>query len=200
MNRSYGIMLCGALVLAATAADAQTPMRIRGTIESVAGDVVMVKTREGREVKVEIDPKTTFAYPKPVKLADIKPGTPMGTTTVPGPDGKLVAREVHVFPADRPIPNEGHRSWDLEPNSNMTNAGVSAAVQVSNGRQLTLTYKDGSQVVLVPENTPVVMAVEGDRTLLKPGEYAFIQAGMNNDGKVIASRIQVSKDGVRPPQ
>ena len=77
-------------------------------------------------MKVEIDPKTTFAYPKPVKLADIKPGTPMGTTTVAGPDGKLVAREVHVFPADRPIPNEGHRSWDLEPNSNMTNAGVSA--------------------------------------------------------------------------
>jgi hypothetical protein len=135
-----------------------------------------------------------------VKLADIKPGTPMGTTAVPGPDGKLVAREVHVFPADRPIPNEGHRPWDLEPNSSMTNAGVSAAVQVANGRELTLSYKDGSQVVLVPENTPVVMAVEGDRTLLKTGEYAYIQAAMNNDGKVIAARIQVSKDGVRPPQ
>lgn len=54
--------------------------------------------------------------------------------------------------------------------------------------------------MVVPENTPVVMAVAGDRSLLKPGEYAFIQARMNNDGKVIASRIQVSKDGVRPPQ
>lgn len=200
MNKVFGALLCGALAAAATVAEAQNPMRIRGTISSVDGDLLMVKTREGRDMKVEIDAKTTFAYPKAVKLADIKPGTPMGTTTVPGPDGKLIAREVHVFPADRPIPNEGHRPWDLEPNSNMTNAGVSAAVQAGNGRELTLTYKGGSQVVLVPENTPVVMAVDGDRTLLKPGEYAYIQAGMNNDGKVIASRIQVSKDGVRPPQ
>ena len=53
---------------------------------------------------------------------------------------------------------------------------------------------------MVPENTPVVMFAEGDRSLVKAGEYAYIQARMNNDGKVIASRIQVSKDGVRPPQ
>ena len=68
----------------------------------------------------------------------------MGTTTVPGPDGKLIAREVHVFPADRPIPNEGHRPWDLEPNSNMTNAAVSAVAASGNGRELTLTYKGGA--------------------------------------------------------
>jgi hypothetical protein len=200
MKKYLGALMFGALAFAVAAADAQTPMRIRGTIASVDGDLLLVKTREGRELKIAIDAKTTFAYPKLVKLADIKPGTPMGTTTVPGPDGKLVAREVHVFPADRPIPNEGHRPWDLEPKSNMTNAAVSAVAQVNNGRELTLSYKGGTQIILVPENTPVVMAVESDRSLLKPGEYAFIQAGMNNDGKVIASRIQVSKDGVRPPQ
>jgi hypothetical protein len=193
-------LLCGALAFAVTAAEAQNPMRIRGTITAIDGNTLQVKTREGRDLKIEIDAKTTYAYPKLVKLADIKPGTPMGTTTVPGPDGKLIAREVHVFPADRPIPNEGHRPWDLEPNSNMTNAAVSAVAQAGTGRELTLKYKDGSQIVVVPENTPVVMSVDGDRSLLKAGEYAYIQAGMNNDGKVIASRIQISKDGVKPPQ
>lgn len=200
MNKVCGALLCGALAFAVTAAEAQNPMRIRGTIASVDGNVLMVKTREGRDMKIEIEPKTRFAYPKAVKLADIKPGTPMGTTAVQGADGKLVARGIQVFPADRAVPNEGHRPWDLEPNSSMTNAAVSAVVQGNNGRELTLTYKGGSQIVVVPENTPVVMAVDGDRSLLKPGEYAFIQASMNNDGKVIASRIQVSKDGVRPPQ
>jgi hypothetical protein len=200
MLRISGILLCGVLALAASVAEAQNPMRIRGTISSVDGDLLMIKTREGRDMKIEIDAKTTYAYPKALKLADIKPGTPMGTTAVTGADGKLVAREVHVFPADRPVPNEGHRPWDLEPNSSMTNASVSAAVQGANGRELTLTYKGGTQTVIVPENTPVVMAMDGDRTLLKPGEYAYIQAAMNNDGKVVASRIQVSKDGVRPPQ
>ena len=200
MGKWFGALLAAALVLTANTAGAQNPMRIRGTIASIDGDVVLVKTREGREVKVSVDEKTTYAYPKLVKLADIKAGTPMGTTTVAGPDGKLIAREVHVFPADRPIPNEGHRPWDLEANSNMTNAAVSAVTQAGNGRELTLSYKGGTQTVVVPENVPVVAAVESDRSLLKAGEYAYIQAGMNNDGKVIASRFQVSKDGVKPPQ
>jgi hypothetical protein len=200
MKNIYGALLCGALALAGAAAEAQNPMRIRGTITSVDGDLVMVKTREGRDMKIELAPNTTYAYPKPLKLADIKAGTPMGTTAVQGADGKLVAREIHVFPAGREVPNEGHRPWDLEPNSSMTNAAVSAVVQGGNGRELTLTYKGGSQIVVVPENIPVVMAVDGDRSLLKSGEYAYIQASMNNDGKVVASRIQVSKDGVRPPQ
>jgi hypothetical protein len=200
MQKILTAVICGALLVAATSANAQLAMRIRGTIAAIDGNTVLVKTREGREVKVEIEPATTFAYPKAIRLADIKPGTPMGTTTVPGADGKLIAREVHVFPADRPIPNEGHRAWDLEPNSNMTNAAVSAVATAGSGRELTLKYKDGSQTVLVPEGTPVVMAVDGDRSLVKVGEYAYIQAAMNNDGKVVASRVQVSKDGVKPPQ
>jgi hypothetical protein len=200
MNKFYGALLCGALALAATAADAQSNMRIRGTISAVEGNTLAIKTREGRDMKVEIAPDATFAYPKVVKLADIKPGTPLGTSAVPGPGGKLIARELHVFPADRPVPNEGHRPWDLEPNSSMTNGSVSSVATIGNGRELTLNYKDGSQVVVVPDNVPVVTAVEADRSILKPGEYALIQAGMNNDGKVIATRVQVSKDGVRPPQ
>jgi hypothetical protein len=47
-----------------------------------------------------------------------------------------------------PVPNEGHRPWDLEPDSMMTNARVTAVVQSTNGRELTLTYKDGSQKII----------------------------------------------------
>jgi hypothetical protein len=202
MNRMYGVMLCAVLAVASAAASAQgqSNMRIRGTINSIDGNTLAVKTREGRDMKLELAPNATFAYPKVVKLSDIKPGTPLGTSAVPGPNGKLVARELHVFPADRPVPNEGHRPWDLEPNSTMTNGSVSSVATVSNGRELTLKYKDGTQTVVVPENVPVVTAVEADRSILKSGEYALIFAGMNNDGKVVATRVQVSKDGVKPPQ
>ncbi len=202
MKKIHAALCCAAFVIASTAANAQgqSNMRIRGTINSVDGNTLGVKTREGRDMKVEIAPDATFAYPKLVKLSDVKPGTGIGTSAVPGPNGKLIARELHVFPADRPVPNEGHRPWDLEPNSTMTNGSVSSVGTVSNGRELKLNYKGGSQTVIVPDNTPVVMAVAADRSIVKPGEYALIQAGMNNDGKVIATRIQVSKDGVKPPQ
>jgi len=135
-----------------------------------------------------------------VKLADIKAGDGVGATTRPGPGELRTALEVHVFPAPMPIPNEGHRPWDLEPGSTMTNARVTAVVQATSGRELTLTHKDGSLRMVVPEGTPVVTAVAADRSALKPGEYVFFGASEGADGKVTPTgRIQVSKDGVRPP-
>jgi hypothetical protein len=159
-----------------------------------------VHTREGADVNVELSEKTTVAYMKALKLEDVKPGTALGTSAVMGRDGKLIARELHLFSADRAIPNEGHRPWDLEPGASMTNATVSTVAQASGGREITLTYKGGSQQVIVPEGIPVVTAVEGDRSLLKAGEYVVVAATRGADGRVVASRVQVSKDGVRPPQ
>jgi hypothetical protein len=99
-----------------------------------------------------------------------------------------------------PVPNEGHRPWDLEPGSMMTNARVTAVVQSTNGRELTLTYKDGAQKIIVPEGTPIVSAQPADRAALKPGETVFFGGEKAADGTVTPTgRIQVSKDGVKPP-
>lgn len=200
---SIGIIV-SSLVLASASAQTPGPSRVRGTITSLDGNVLSVKSREGKDLKIELAPNATFAYMKKVDLADIKPGTPLGTTAVKDKDGKLVARELHLFNPDKPIPNEGHRAWDTEPNSTMTNGSVtnmaSAKVAATNGRELTLKYKDGEQHVLVPAGIPIVMAVEGDRSLVKPGETAFIAVNAGADGKLTAMRVQVSKDGVKPPQ
>lgn len=192
--------LLAGLVALVGVAEAQTPMRVRGIITALEGNVLSVKTREGKDVKVELSDKATVAAVQAVKLSDIKAGDAVGATTKSGPGGALTALEVHVFPAGMPIPNEGHRPWDLEPGSMMTNARVTAVVQATSGRELTLTYKDGAQKIVVPEGAPVVTAVPADRAALKPGEYVFFSAEHAPDGKMTASgRIQVSKDGVRPP-
>ena len=193
-------MLFGALAIASVAADAQTPGRVRGTITAIDGNTLSVKSREGQDLKIELAPNATFAYMRALKLSDIAPGTPLGTSAVKGPDGKIVARELHVFAKDRPIPNEGHRPWDLEPGSTMTNAMVIAMVQAKNGHELTLKYKDGAQQVIVPENIPIVMAVDGDRSLLVAGQYAVIAVTTDAGGKMTATRVQITKDGIKPPQ
>ena len=190
----------GALAIASVAADAQTPGRVRGTITAIDGNTLSVKSREGQDLKIELAPNATFAYMKALKLSDIAPGTPLGTSAVKGPDGKIVARELHLFSKDRPIPNEGHRPWDLEPGSTMTNAMVTAMVQAKNGHELTLKYKDGAQQVVVPENIPIVMAVDGDRSLLVAGQYAVIAVTTDAGGKMTATRVQITKDGIKPPQ
>ena len=200
MNRLQVLLFSAVAMLAATGTDAQTQARIRGTITAIDGNMLSMKTREGRDVKLEIAPDASYSYMKRLGLDDVKPGTPLGTSAVSGPDGKLVALELHLFAAGRPAPNEGHRPWDLQPNSTMTNGTVSAVAVAGNGRELTLAYKDGAQRVVVPADIPIVTSQAGDRSLLVVGEYAFIAASVAPDGKMTAVRLQVSKDGVRPPQ
>lgn len=194
---SIGVM---SLLMLAGAAQAQEAVRLRGSITAYDGKTLAVHTREGADVNVELSDKLTVAYMKALRLEDVKPGTALGTSAVMGRDGKLIARELHLFSAERGIPNEGTRPWDLEPGSSMTNATVSAVAQASGGREITLIYKGGAQQVIVPAGIPVVTSVEADRSLLKPGEYVLVAATRGADGRIVATRIQVSKDGVRPPQ
>jgi len=66
-------------------------------------------------------------------------------------------------------------------------------------RQLVLKYPDGEQKIVVPAGVPIVRTVAGTRADLVPGEYVFVAAQTAPDGTITAQRIQVSKDGVRPP-
>lgn len=199
MTRIRIVLLFSMLALTSMATLAQNAVRVRGTITAFDNYVLSVKSREGQDLKIHLAASTRFAYVKALKLEDVKPGTPLGTSAVKGPDGKLIARELHLFSPERGIPNEGHRPWDLEPGSTMTNAMVTAVAKATGSRELTLTYKDGKQQVIVPDGIPVVTAVESDRSLLKPGEYVVVTATRGADGKITASRVQVSKDGVKPP-
>jgi len=194
------LVLLSLLLAVASVAGAQTPARVRGTITAIEGNLLSLTSREGRDLKIEIAPDATYSYMKKLSLDEVKPGTPLGTSAVAGPDGKIVALELHLFPGGRPVPGEGHRPWDLAPGSTMTNGMVTAIVEAGNGRELTLSYKDGSQRVVVPANIPIVTSQAGDRSLLVVGEYAFIGVTVAADGKMTAQRLVVAKDGVRPPQ
>jgi hypothetical protein len=44
------------------------------------------------------------------------------------------------------------------------------------------------------------MAVDGDRSLLVAGQYALIAVTTDAGGKITATRVQITKDGVKPPQ
>ena len=184
------------LALASTAADAQKPMRVRGTITAIDGNVLSVKSRDGKELKVYVTDDVGVSVAKAIKFEDIKQGDYVGSAAMKRPDGTLVALEVHYLP---PQAAPGHTAWDLEPGSTMTNANVEAIVATPGKRELTLKYKDGMQKILVPDGVPIVRAVAGNRADLKPGEYIWTGAQVAPDGKITASRIQVSKDGVKPP-
>jgi hypothetical protein len=184
------------LLLATTAAFAQAPTRVRGTITSLDGDVLSVKSREGKELKIQLAPDAQVALTKKASAADFKPGAYVGVTSVKGPDGRLVARRVHALGAQVP---QMHGAWDSIPDSMMTNATLDATAQVGAGTELVLKNKDGEQKILVTPQTEYYTFAPGTRADLKPGESIFTGAAQK-DGKLVAQRVTVSKDGVNPPQ
>lgn len=188
----------GALLLASGAADPQTGARIRGTITAFEGNVLSVRSREGGDLRIELTEKPTVAAARAIALADVNPGDCVGVTTRQRADGVRVALEVHTLP--RAVP-EGVRAWDLEPDTVMTNAVVVAVVRSGDAHQIALEYQGGSQQILVRPGTPIVTTVAADRSFLRPGEYVFLTARVEPEGKLAASgRIQVSHGGVKPPQ
>jgi len=201
MNRRLFLMTAAALGLVAAAASAQTapPTRIRGTSASVDGNTMMVTGRGGQSIQVMLDEKLAVAAVKKVDLGSINENTYVGIATRPGADGKLTALEVVVFPEAARGAGEGHRAWDLEPGSMMTNGTVKGAVKAASGRELSVAYKEGSQTITVPPSAPIVTFVPAERSDLKPGVPVFIGSAQEANGKLSTNRVIIGKDGVAPP-
>ena len=190
------LLLCS-LALITAVAHAQTAVRVRGTITASDGNVFSVKSGDGKSVYIQIAEKTVIVVTQPIALADIKLGDFLGVTSKKRVDGTLMAFEVRRFP--KPL-NPGHRPFEGRNDQTMTNATVSAMVRSASGRELTLTYEGGSQKIVVPENSSISILVPGDRSQLVPGATVNLTAAPGADGKMTATRVQVTKDGVKPPQ
>ncbi|MDA9489324.1 hypothetical protein [Bradyrhizobium sp. CCBAU 11361] len=193
------VAMVAASTLYAFAQKASVPTRVRGTIERVDGDTLQVKSRSGEDVKLHIASDVRVSGITKISLADIKPGSFVGATTVPGPDGGDNAVEVHVFPESMRGTGEGSRPYDLKPNSSMTNATVSESVVGNDGHTLLVKYKDGEKKVFVPDNTPVVTFVPGDKTDLKAGAKVIAFMKQLPDGSFETNRVNVGRDGLTPP-
>jgi len=193
------IAMVAASSICAVAQQPPSPSRVRGTIEAVDGDVVAVKSRDGEDVKLHVTGDTRIVGITRISLADVKVGSFIGTTTVPGPGGSQNAVEVHVFPENMRGTGEGSRPWDLQPNSTMTNATVSESVAGNDGHTLLVKYRDGEKKVVVSDRTPVVTYVPGDKNDLKPGGKVIAFVKKLPDGSFETSRIGVGRDGLTPP-
>src|SRR2546430_999759 len=195
----FAVAMVTASTLYAIAQQPPSPSRVRGTIEGVDGEVLSVKSRSGEDVKLHMTGDIRVVGITKIALADIKVGSFIGTTTVPGPDGVQNAVEVHVFPEDMRGTGEGSRPYDLRPNSSMTNATVAESVVGNDGHALLIKYKDGEKKVLVSPETPVVTYVPADKSDLKPGAKVIAFMKKLPDGSFETNRVSVGRDGLTPP-
>jgi hypothetical protein len=194
------LALIGASAAALAQAPANAPTRIRGTLEAVDGNTLTIKARGGETMKVKVPDNVLVVGIAKASLADITSGKFIGTTTVGERNGSLVAEEVHIFPESMRGTGEGHRDWDLRPQSKMTNANVADIKNMGDGKVLTIKYKGGEKQVLVTPQTHVVTFEPASRAELKPGAPVFINAAERQpDGSYTAPRVNVGLNGQVPP-
>lgn len=194
-----GLGMIGLLGALASPAFAQDAVRVRGTIDRVEGDLMVVKARGGSEVKVKLPDNVMVVALTKASLADIKQGSYVGIAGMPQPDGSQKALEVHIFPEAMRGTGDGHRGWDLQPSSTMTNGNVEQTTASADGQVLTLKYKDGEKKIIVPADAPIVTYLPGEKSELKAGAPIFIAAATKlPDGTLQTPRVNVGR-GVAPP-
>lgn len=172
---------------------------MRGVVESLSGDTLKVKSREGKDVMIML--KSGWAVNGIVKadVSDIKPGDFVGIASMPTDSGVNGALEVLIFPAAMKGTGEGDYGWDLKPKSSMTNATVASAVTSVNGPTLSLTYKGGEKKISIPPGTPVVTIAPATKSDIKAGAGVIINGTTAGDNMVEADRVVVGINGVVPP-
>jgi len=197
-------ILAAAAAFAVTAilpAWAQQPatMRVRGTIEKLDGNVLVVKSREGADLNVTLTDNVQVVGVEKAALSDITAGSYIGSAAMPQPDGSQKALEIHIFPESMRGTGEGHRPYAPVPQSTMTNGTVGNAVTSVEGHAVNIKYRDGEKKIVVPPDVPIVRYVIGTKADLKPGaHFTIISATKKPDGTLETARVNVGRDGVVP--
>lgn len=186
------------LTFLAGAASAADPVRVRGAITEVTEDAIHIKARDGKDIAVKLSGGTMVISVALTDLSAIKPDSYIGTAAAPQPDGTLKALEVHIFPASMRGVGEGSRPWDGAKDSSMTNGAV-GSILGTDGRTLTVKYKNGEKKVFVPADVPIVSLEPGDRSLLATGAKLVLLATKAEDGSLTAMSISVGASGIAPP-
>lgn len=200
-----------ALVLLACIAAAQPPPRVRGVIQALEGQTLVVDTdpfvpaiarnrrTEGAVVRLTLTDMTGINGLEKRTMADIKDNTFVGATAVKNRDGRWEATEVHIFPESMRGAGEGHYAWDL-PESTMTNGAATGLVAQGRGGGMTVRHAGGDVEIDITRRTEIVALTTGSRALLVPGATVMaLAAPPQSGGNPTAVAIIAETNGVKPP-
>lgn len=213
MHRVFRLFLMSGILLAAAASQAQQAgLRVRGDVVAVDGVNLQIKAPTGEIGMIKLLDSLRVSIESRATLADVVPGVYVGTTSAPQPDGSLRAVQIRIFPEAMRGTGEGHRNMDPQGNNTMTNATVAdvgskqsantmtnaTVANMSDARTMTLKYKDGEKLVIIPPDVAVISTEIGTRAALVPGVHVVVTVNKLTDGSVATERVTVGKDGAVP--
>ena len=172
-----------------------------GKVRSFTGSSLDVQTPSG---VVHIDVKQPLiTYKKvPSDLSHVTSASYVGVASTEQADGKEVAKEIIIFPAELRGTAEGSVLTDppgATTHSRMTNGSVSrpaashsrmtnGTVQKGSGTTLVVQYQDGSKTISVPANVPVTQ-VASEQVTFADGDVVYAATEKLPDGTLATDKI-----------
>src|SRR5476649_52992 len=148
-----------------------------GKVQSFTGSSLDVQTPSG-VVHVDVKQPLTTYKQRPSDLSHVTSASYVGVASTEQADGKEIAKQIIIFPAELRGAAEGSVLTDppgATTRSRMTNGSVSSAsvshsrmtngtVQKGSGTTLVVQYQDGSKTISLPANVPVVQVAPAQVT------------------------------------
>ena len=170
-----------------------------GKLQSFDGKSLDIQTPSG-VVHVGVKQPLTTYKQVPSDLSHVAAAPYIGVASAEQPDGKQVAKQIFIFPAELRGAAEGSVLTDppgATSHSRMTNGTIAHAshsrmtngtVQKSGGTTLVVNYQDGSQTISVPPNVPVTV-VAPQKVAFNPGDVVYATTQKLPDGTVETDKI-----------
>ena len=195
------LLACTLTVGVTKAQQAAAPIDgVIGKLQSFDGQSLDVMTHSGTVHVAVKQPLTTYKQ-IPSDLSHITASSYVGAASTEEADGKQVAKQVFIFPAELSGAAEGSVLTDAPgatTHSRMTNGSVSrpashsrmtnGTVQKSGGTTLVLNYQGGSQTISVPPNVPVT-EVAPQQVTFSPGDVVYATTEKLPDGTLVTDKI-----------
>ncbi|HEX4785857.1 MAG TPA: hypothetical protein VH350_16065 [Candidatus Sulfotelmatobacter sp.] len=170
-----------------------------GKLQSFDGKSLDVQTPSGVVHVIVKQPVTTYKQ-IPSDLSHVAAAPYIGVESAEGADGKQVAKQIFIFPAELSGAAEGSVLTDppgATSHSRMTNGTISrpshsrttnGTVQKSGGATLVVSYQDGSQTISVPPDVPVTLVAPQEVTF-SPGDVVYATTQRLPDGTIVTDKI-----------
>ena len=178
-------------------------------VVSAASATSLTITNQGAPATYALTPSTNIMVTHKGTLADIKPGTFLGTTNVSAADGTGSSTEVHIFPpgvkmgeGDRPMPAAAGSGATRMTNGTVSAASPGGRTRMTNGAagnvstgvqgvQMDVAYEGGTRHIVVTPATPISVMSSGTPAMLKPGTKVLVGHAPVPGGGDTASFINV---------
>jgi len=172
-----------------------------GKVQSFTGSSLEVQTPSG-VVHVDVKQPLTTYKQIPSDLSHVTAASYVGVASTEQPDGKEVAKQVIIFPAELSGAAEGSVLTDppgATTHSRMTNGSVSrpavshsrmttGTVEKGGGTTLVVQYQDGSKTISVPANVPVVQ-VTPEQVTFADGDVIYAATEDLPNGALMTDKI-----------